>query len=664
MSLVRNVDRQALTRREVASTVLRCRARAGGVRALAGARTGSAHRQLAMPTLAFRHLLAAASLACAASAQTITWGPVLPSTSPADVSVQGALVVARNAHQPNIAAISPTVNGVTFTGAWAPTGWAGFITGGLNNSTTGDAGFNDLLGTSLAMQTAAAANPSVWGGIRIDNLAQLVAGRTYAIQVWYTDQRTGTATNVLYDRVTTLSSAYGTATLVGGAVTNLGAMLQGPLSGPLEADPDNAPAVSSPDTVFGSHCTGTFTYASGAETWLLVQGSHPLASNLTAPHITALQIRDLSAAYHQSYGSGCYNFNLDRTNLLSAFAGTPAAKAALDGNALSFVLTGSGYVALWLPGVASALYVPPTAAATIVANADDTTTTFPTSVAVPVPGGTTSQWTVSSNGVLTAGATGNQGTGFTASLAATATATGLAWYNWRDYNPAAAGSGKVKTEEANGVLYVTFDGVYEYGTANPATFQWQVNLATGEVTMVWVSMAVTANATTVVVGGTLAGAGPTPTSSNFATATPFVMGSAITLAPLTLAASPAPVINPSTNVTYTVSNIPEFAPASGVYVSALYFSVNPVPAGIDLTGLLASLPGCRAYLGTLDVGFAAVTFAPTSTFPFSFSAPAFAPGTTLAAQAVSLFDPAAPLANGANGGFVFSNGVLSVAQLQ
>ena len=45
-------------------------------------------------------------------------------------------------------------------------------------------------------------------------------------------------------------------------------------------------------------------------------------------------------------------------------------------------------------------------------------------------------------------------------------------------------------------------------------------------------------------------------------------------------------------------------------------------------------------------------------------APAFAPGTTLAAQAVSLFDPNAPLVNGANGGFVFSNGVLSVAQLQ
>ncbi|MBM3973739.1 MAG: hypothetical protein FJ301_06525 [Planctomycetes bacterium] len=608
--------------------------------------------------------LLALAFAAGATAQTITWGPVLPSTSPNDVSVQGALVVARNAHQPGVAAISPTVNGVTFTGAWALTGWAGYITGGLNNSTTGDAGFNNLLGTSLAMQTAPAANPSVWGGIRLDTLAQLVAGRTYAVQVWFTDQRTGTATNVLYDRQMTLSSAFGTATLSGGAVTNLGSMLQGPLSGPLDADPDNAPAAASPDTQFGSHCTGTFTHVSTSETWLLVQGTHPLANNVLAPHITALQIRDLSVAYHQNFGAGCHAYSLDRTNFLSAFAGTPAAKAALDGNALQFTPTSSGYVAVWLPGIASALYVPPSATATIVANADDTTTTFPTSVPVPVPGGTAAQWTVSSNGVLTAAATGNQGTIFTATLAATATAPGLAWYNWRDYNPAVTGSGKVKTEEVNGVLYVTFDGVYEYATTNPATFQWQVNLASGDVTMVWVSMATSSNTTTMVVGSTLAGAGPVPTSVDFTTATPFVMGPAITLAPLTLSASPAPVINPSTVVTYTVGNVPEFAPNTGVYISGLFLSLNVLPAGLDLTGILANLPGCRAYLGTLDLSFATVSLSPTVAYPFTFMAPAFPPGLPIGAQAAGLFDSAVPLINGENGGFVFSNGVLSVAQIQ
>jgi hypothetical protein len=185
-----------------------------------------------------RSCIAAVALLGVASAQTITWGAVLPSVAPTDVSVTGALVYAVNYHQPNVTAIPATVNGVTFSGGIAPTGWAGYIVGGLNGSTTGNAEYDKLLGNSLAMQTAAAANPSAWGGIRIDNLAPLVAGRNYSIQVWFTDQRTGSATNVLYDRAMTLSSAFGPAALTGGQVNNLASLLQGPLSGPLDADPD------------------------------------------------------------------------------------------------------------------------------------------------------------------------------------------------------------------------------------------------------------------------------------------------------------------------------------------------------------------------------------------------------------------------------------------
>lgn len=612
--------------------------------------------------------LFASLLAGAVSAQTITWGPVLPSTSPSDVSVEGAFVFAGNAHNPGSAPIPATVNGVTFAGGFRPTNWNGFITGGLNGSTTGNAEYDKLLANSLAMQTSVAANPTGWGGIRLDTLATLVPGRTYAVQVWFTDQRTGTATNVLYDRVMTLSSAFGTAVLSGGEVTNVGAMQQGPLSGPLEADPDNAPAVSSPDTVFGTHCTGTFTYNPSAELWLIIRGTHPLATNVLAPHITGLQIRDLSAAYHQNYGSGCHNFAAPdvSSSFMQSFAGSPAAKAALDGNAMLWSYTGNGYVATWLPGLATALYVAPTPAATVVASGDDTVATFTPTLATPVPGGLATQWTVSSNGVLTAGAVGNQGTAYTASLAATATATGLAWYTWRDFNStAASGSGQIKTEEVGNVLYVTFDGVYEFGTTNPATFQWQVDMSSGNVTMVWTSMAVSSNTTTMVVGSTLAGAGPTPVSQTFATATPFVMTLPQTLAPLALSASPAPVINPSTLVTYTIGNIPEFVPGSGVYLSVLYLSLNPVPAGLDLTGLLTSRPGCRAYIGTLDFGIgAAITGTPTNAVSFPFSAPAFAPGTTIAAQAVSLFDPAFPLLNGESGGVLVSNGVRSTTQLQ
>jgi len=77
------------------------------------------------------------------------------------------------------------------------------------------------------------------------------------------------------------------------------------------------------------------------------------------------------------------------------------------------------------------------------------------------------------------------------------------------------------------------------------------------------------------------------------------------------------------------------------------------------------LPGCKAYIATLDVNIGtALTFAPTSAVPFTFATPYFAPGNVIAAQAVALFDGTFPLVNGETGGFVLSNGVKSTTQLQ
>jgi hypothetical protein len=615
-----------------------------------------------------RSLFVTALLAGATAAQTINWGPVLPSLSPLDVSIDGGFVYAGNASKPS-GQITATVNGVTFDGAFHPTNWNGYIEGGLNGSTTGNAEYDKLLASSLAMQVPAAANPTGWAGIRIDNLAPLTPGYTYSIQVWFTDQRTGSPTNILYDRVMTLSSAFGAATFTNGEVNNLGALLQGPLSGPMDGDPDNAPAVSSPDTVFGTHCTGTFTYIPTDELWLIIQGSHPDLSNVLVPHITALQIRDLTSAYHQNYGKGCHDIPAtDATNCLQQFAGSPAAKTALDGNAVQFIATGTGYVALWTPGGAS-LFVPPTGAALAGPAGDDQTMTITPTAPIPVPGGVAAQWTISTNGVLTAGASGNQGTSFSPSLAASASATGLAWYVWRDWNPAESGSGPIVYEEAGGFLYVTWNGVEAYPnfSPNPGTWQYQIDMATGNVNIVMQSFEGGTSTANVVVGCTLAGAGPTPPSIDLATQLPFVMDpiSPGSVLPLSLAASPAPVMNPSTNVTYSITNIPETAPGSGAYLSLVFFSVTPFPIGFDLVGLVTTVPGCKLYLGGLDVSFGlAITAVPVNNVPLTFSMPTFAPGDTIAGQAVALFDPAFPLLNGESGGFLLSNGVKSVTQLQ
>ena len=62
--------------------------------------------------------------------------------------------------------------------------------------------------------------------------------------------------------------------------------------------------------------------------------------------------------------------------------------------------------------------------------------------------------------------------------------------------------------------------------------------------------------------------------------------------------------------------------------------------------------------GTLSFGV------PTLSWTFNFSNAVFSPGNVIAAQAVALFDPTFPLANGEAGGFILSNGVLSTTELQ
>ncbi|MBM3962975.1 MAG: hypothetical protein FJ306_13900 [Planctomycetes bacterium] len=219
-----------------------------------------------------RLLLAAGLLATPAVAQTIAWGPVLPTLAATDVNTNGTLVVARNLHSAT-ATQSPLVHGVQFVGAFAPTGWTNASTLALNGSTTGDAGYDLPLSSARATSAVATGNPTGWGAIRIDNLAPLAVGRTYAIQCWFTDQRLGNGKSALYDRAMTLSSAVGTVTLAGGEATNLATLMQGPLSAPLDGDPDDNPALGGTDALFGSHCTGAFTRTSATDQlWLLVQG--------------------------------------------------------------------------------------------------------------------------------------------------------------------------------------------------------------------------------------------------------------------------------------------------------------------------------------------------------------------------------------------------------
>ena len=244
---------------------------------------------MARPSCLLGAIGAAVLLAPLASADLITWGPVQDATSGTDVSTNGLLVTAKNPWASTF--VQPTVNGVMFE-AFAPLGWTN---GGwdLNaGSTSGDTEYDALLDSARVSAFGAASNPTGWGIIQLDTLGTLTMGSQYEIQVWFSDQRTGNGSNLLFDREMTISSCTGNATISAGEVQNLGSLNQGPNSGLLNADPNdtNGPG----DTILGSFVTGTFTRTTTEPLYLLIQGTHAASTNLR-PHINAFQIRAITA---------------------------------------------------------------------------------------------------------------------------------------------------------------------------------------------------------------------------------------------------------------------------------------------------------------------------------------------------------------------------------
>ena len=201
---------------------------------------------------------------------------------------------------------------------------------------------------------------------------------------------------------------------------------------------------------------------------------------------------------------------------------------------------------------------------------------------------------------------------------------------------------------------MTWANVHSYGTGVGDTFQFQFDLATGAVHLLWQGLAGQGNA--YLVGFSPAGASADPGSRDLSTAlaTPFVLG-ATDLLPLQLTAAPRPVVGAT--VSWTTARIPEFAPGSGLHVALHVVALQPLAApGLDL-GVFGA-PGCAALLASLDVTTALVGTTPT--LGTSWSIPATAPlGFELFAQSLALFVPGS-LPNGQNpAGLTTSNAVAS-----
>jgi Bacterial pre-peptidase C-terminal domain len=164
-------------------------------------------------------------------------------------------------------------------------------------------------------------------------------------------------------------------------------------------------------------------------------------------------------------GPGCFGRYTSFHELLAA--------AAFDLSGRRLTLTGAGggtYVATIAPGAVAP--VGSLGTATVLTLTDDSQT---------VAG--TLGLSVGSNCWVALG-TGN------ANIAAPSVTTMLAnpataFYSWRDLNPAAAGSGQVRYEEAGTVAQITYDGVHAFNSTAPNTIQFRIDTATGNASITW-----------------------------------------------------------------------------------------------------------------------------------------------------------------------------------
>lgn len=189
-----------------------------------------------------------------------------------------------------------------------------------------------------------------------------------------------------------------------------------------------------------------------------------------------------SPAAVASYGAGC----ITSSKAFYELFGTAAA-FDLHNDRMSLLRSGNTYVAQ-----SGGVFVPTPVTATVLPLSDDSFTTVTLNNPFSYPGGTTSTLEVCSNGFVSV-ATGN-GAATNPTAAAWLASAQPRWGTWHDFDPSAVAGGKVKFHQSATVAFVTWDGVFDYNTTSPSTWQLQFDLNTGRVTYAWQTMSTQGNA--------------------------------------------------------------------------------------------------------------------------------------------------------------------------
>jgi hypothetical protein len=183
------------------------------------------------------------------------------------------------------------------------------------------------------------------------------------------------------------------------------------------------------------------------------------------------------SATHTSYGTGCVAVS---NTFYEEFA---AGAMDLAGTSMRLTNLGTGYRA----SASSAAYVAPPPTATPLRLFDDGEVNVVLASAMPVVGTTTTFLTVCSNGFVSVGS-GNS-TQPTPAAVSFLSMGRTVFASWHDYDPSAPGGGQVWFHQAGGIAYVSWQGVFDAQVSGPgSTFQFQFELATGNVNYVWANL--------------------------------------------------------------------------------------------------------------------------------------------------------------------------------
>lgn len=298
------------------------------------------------------------------------------------------------------------------------------------------------------------------------------------------------------------------------------------------------------------------------------------------------------AASNTIVGAGCggaYH------SLYANHANATVASAALNGNVLRLQRAANGYLGTWQIGTASATYITPTPAATVLAVGDDGFVPYNPVAPLPTPYGPQSTLAIGADGILGFGPAidtpGTQPYTPTPSGMLQSACGGI--YAWHDYNPVEVGSGQVVAQQLGQTLFVTWRDVENYpvGVTNRSTLQFQCNLASGDIAIVFLS--IDADASSVwgsshLVGVTPPGGSLDPGSIDFATAPLFTSSPEQT--PLAL----SPLTRPVLGTSWMLQD--DFLPANTTFGVHVLGFTDP---GIDDLAVIG-MPGC-GLRASLDV---------------------------------------------------------------